>query len=79
MTGAGLRRLRRQHGLTQQALAVRLGVTANSVARWERGERTITPPIARLIHLTLFPATPVAAVWRGVNARLQQMGERTTR
>jgi DNA-binding transcriptional regulator YiaG len=79
MTGAGLRRLRRQHGLTQRALAVRLGVTANSVARWERGERAIAPPIARLIHLILFPATPMAAVWRGSNARLQEMGRGTTR
>jgi hypothetical protein len=31
---------------------VALGVTANSVARWERGEVPIRPPIARLVtHL----------------------------
>ena len=40
-------------GLTQAALAAKLGVAANSVARWERNERTIAEPMARLIRLTL--------------------------
>jgi hypothetical protein len=29
---------------------VALGVTSNSVARWERGEIAIRPPIARLVR-----------------------------
>ncbi len=53
MDGATLRRLRRRAGLTQQALADRLGLTANHLARLERGESRITDPLARLIALTL--------------------------
>ena len=51
--GPTLRRLRMRAGLTQAALAAKLGVAANSVARWERNERTIAEPMARLIRLTL--------------------------
>ena len=45
-----MRRLRRRLGWTQVELAVALGVTSNSVARWERGEVSIRPPIARLLR-----------------------------
>ena len=45
-----MRRLRRRLGWTQVELAAALGVTSNSVARWERGEVTIRPPIARLLE-----------------------------
>jgi transcriptional regulator with XRE-family HTH domain len=48
MSGQQLRRLRRQLGWTQAVLAVELGVAANTVARWERGERAIPEPVARL-------------------------------
>lgn len=41
-------------GLTQAALAMLLGVASNTVARWERGERPISEPIARLVR-TLKP------------------------
>ncbi len=51
--GPTLRRLRMRAGLTQAALAAKLGVAANSVARWERNERTIAEPMARLIRRTL--------------------------
>ena len=54
--GATLRRLRMRAGLTQAALAAKLGVAPNSVARWERNERTIAAPMARLILMTLEPA-----------------------
>src|SRR5262249_29663336 len=47
MPGATMRRLL---GWTQVELAVALGVTSNSVARWERGEVSIRPPIARLLR-----------------------------
>jgi DNA-binding transcriptional regulator YiaG len=45
-----LKRIRSRLGLTQTQLAVRLGVTQNTVARWEIGDRRITPPMAQLIE-----------------------------
>ena len=36
-TGLGLKRWREKQGLSQEALARRLGVSSNTVARWERG------------------------------------------
>lgn len=57
--GGTLRRLRKGAGLTQVALAERLAVTANTVARWERDEVRITDAMARLITLTLTrPSAP---------------------
>lgn len=53
MTPQELRRLRRRAKLTQAALAQRLGVTETTVARWERGARSISPAHANLIRLTL--------------------------
>jgi transcriptional regulator with XRE-family HTH domain len=38
MTGKQLKRLRMLMGLTQKQLGAELGVTENSVARWERDE-----------------------------------------
>lgn len=51
MTPDQLRELRMSHGLTQSALAVHLGVTATTVARWERGEVPITLRSLRLVEL----------------------------
>ena len=48
-----LRRLRRRAGLTQAALAVRLGIKPNTVARWEQQVRSISEPMARLIRMVL--------------------------
>jgi len=49
--------MRRRLGSTQVQLAVALGVHANSVARWERDEVPIRPPVARLAqHLAAAPA-----------------------
>jgi acetyl-CoA acetyltransferase len=57
MPGATMRRLRRRLGWTQVQLAVALGVHANSVARWERDEVPIRPPVSRLVqHLAAAPA-----------------------
>lgn len=53
MEGSALRRLRMRAGLTQAALAAKLGVAPNSVARWERDERTIAEPMTRLIRMML--------------------------
>ena len=38
-------------GITQVELGKRLGVAANTVARWERGEREISIPMARFVRL----------------------------
>lgn len=51
MTGEELRRIRKRLGLTQVALAERLGVAPNSVARWERDEVPIREVVARLVRL----------------------------
>ncbi len=53
MTGQQLRARRQAAGLTQVELSERLGVTSNTVARWERNEVRITPPMAMLIDLVL--------------------------
>jgi len=50
MKGAELRMIRSGLQLTQAQLADKIGVTANTLARWERDEVTITKPMARLIR-----------------------------
>lgn len=45
------RSLRKETGLTQVQLSKALGVRANTVARWERGELRIGEPVARLLKL----------------------------
>ena len=47
MTPAELRKRRRDMLLTQRQLAECLGVTSNTVARWERGE-VVYPPFLML-------------------------------
>lgn len=41
MTGAELRRARLAMGMTQRQLALVLGVHVNTVACWERGDKTM--------------------------------------
>jgi len=53
MTASALRRLRRRFGLTQAAFADLVGVTANTVARWERGEMRMQPAMDRLVRLSV--------------------------
>ncbi len=43
MTGDELRDKREALGMTQEQLATELKVAPNTVARWERGERSIPP------------------------------------
>ena len=50
MTGVEIRALREKLGWTQVALAEAIGVTSNTVARWERGEMAISEPAARLLQ-----------------------------
>ncbi len=51
MTGNEVRRLRARLGLTQKQLAELVGVTSNSVARWERDELGVRESAARLMQL----------------------------
>ena len=50
MSGRELHTIRQKLALTQAALAHAIGVTSNTVARWERGEMNISEPVARLIE-----------------------------
>lgn len=47
--GARLRRWRRVKRLTQAQTAALIGVDANTWARWEHAERTVTEPVLRLV------------------------------
>ncbi len=49
MTGKNLSEIRGQLQWTQAQLGKVIGVTGNTVARWERGEMKISEPVARLI------------------------------
>jgi transcriptional regulator with XRE-family HTH domain len=50
MTGAEFRRLRRRAGLSQRALAKRLGLHWNSVARMERDELPVREVVALAVR-----------------------------
>jgi DNA-binding transcriptional regulator YiaG len=50
MTGTELRRLRTRLKLTQKQLAGEIGVTENTVARWERDEVKISEPAVKLLQ-----------------------------
>ena len=50
--GTKIRNLRAQHGVTQEALAEHLGVTAQAVSKWERG--VAAPDIGLLPALSVF-------------------------
>ena len=51
MTGTDVQRLRRRLGLTQAALARKLGVHTLTVSRWECDRVQVTEPMARLLRL----------------------------
>jgi DNA-binding transcriptional regulator YiaG len=51
VTGNELRAIRHQMELTQVEFAKQVGVTSNAVALWERGERGISEPLARLVKM----------------------------
>jgi transcriptional regulator with XRE-family HTH domain len=53
MTANELRRLRRRLGLSQSQMAEVVGVPANTIARWERGEMQMQPAMDRLVRLTV--------------------------
>ena len=53
MSGAELRHIRQQLGLTLQQFAPQLGIHWNSLARFERGEMNISGPVEKLSRLLL--------------------------
>jgi len=53
MTGKEFKRTRRALKMSQSQLAKVLGVTATAVARWDRGERPISGPVALAMTLLL--------------------------
>ncbi|GEM_PF-2449975 len=51
MTGNEIKELRKKLSLTQAQLAVEIGVTSNTVARYERNEIKPSPPVTKLLNL----------------------------
>ena len=51
MNGEGVRRLRKRLGLTQSALAERLGVHVVTVRKWEAGMQNVGAAYAKLLRL----------------------------
>ena len=51
MTASDLKRHRRRLGMTQEALAERIGVHPVTVSKWETGMIAIPKPIAELVKL----------------------------
>lgn len=51
MTGTEIKELRKFLGYTQAKLASEVGVTPNTIARYERGEFKASPPVLKLLKL----------------------------
>jgi len=51
MTGAQIKELRKNLGYTQARLAEEVGITANTIARYERDELNPSPPVLKLLKL----------------------------
>ena len=72
-----IRRLRRDGSMTQEELADRLGITAQSVSKWERGESypdiTLLPALAGCLGVSIDELMDVGAEAR--KRRLSEMAE----
>lgn len=51
MTGAEIKQLRKALDYTQARLGEEIGVTANTIARYEREELRPSPPVLKLLKL----------------------------
>jgi len=51
MTGEEIKNLRKALGYTQAKLAEEVGITANTIARYERGELKPSSPVLKLLKL----------------------------
>ncbi|MFR6186637.1 MAG: helix-turn-helix domain-containing protein [Lawsonibacter sp.] len=63
-TGALIRRLRRELGLTQLQLAGRLGVSDKAVSKWERGLGS--PEVSTLPRLSQVLGVDLARMLQGI-------------
>ncbi|MBV4365459.1 helix-turn-helix domain-containing protein [Erwinia phyllosphaerae] len=50
MSGSEIKAVRARWGLTQATLAYTLGMTVDSVSKWERGEITPSGPVLRILN-----------------------------
>lgn len=62
-TGALIRALRLEKGLTQRALAQRLNLSAKTISKWENGHGC--PDVSLLAHLSAVLGADIAAVLSG--------------
>ena len=51
MTGTQIKELRKNLGYTQARLAEEVGLTSNTIARYERDELKPSPPVLKLLRL----------------------------
>ena len=51
MTGPQIKELRKSLGYTQARLAEEVGLTPNTIARYERDELKPSPPVLKLLRL----------------------------
>ncbi|EMT6575010.1 TPA: helix-turn-helix domain-containing protein [Providencia rettgeri] len=51
MSGAKIKQLRAQYGMSQAMLALALGMSKESVSKWEREEKKPSGPALRMLHL----------------------------
>ncbi len=51
MTGEEIKNLRKALGYTQAKLAEEVGITANTIARYEREELHPSPPVLKLLKI----------------------------
>ena len=49
ITAANIKRFRKQNDLTREELAVQIGVSAQTIWRWEKGDSRIPEPERRLL------------------------------
>jgi transcriptional regulator with XRE-family HTH domain len=57
MTGEQIKELRKSLGYTQARLAEEVGVTPNTIARYERGEFKPSSPVQKLMKMLQMRAT----------------------
>ncbi|KMJ46957.1 MULTISPECIES: helix-turn-helix domain-containing protein [Xenorhabdus] len=51
MTGTEIKQLRAQHGMSQSMLAMALGMSKESVSKWEREEKKPSGPALRMLRI----------------------------